>query len=214
MTASSREDTLTPHRGPGHYFERPNRHTGKETITKLYMHPISMTSGPVRLFIGESGIDVEEQAVNLFAGAHHQSLCVLINPNRLVPVLESEDFQLTESSVILKHLAAKIDSPTYPKGLQARVKINEIMDWLATNFYRDYAYGCIYQQIFPHTGGRATRSRSETAAWGKERAQVWLQTHNDHWLGDGRAYLCGEAISIADYFGIAPLDGLSELVED
>ena len=41
-----------------------------------------------------------------------------------------------------------------------------------------------------------------TVAWGKERAQNWLQILNDHWLGDGRPYVCGDTITIADYFGI------------
>jgi glutathione S-transferase len=169
------------------------------------MHPVSMTSRPVRLFIAESGIDVDEQVVDLFTGEHHQEPYVSINPNRLVPVLEDGDFRLTESSAILKYLADKIDSPAYPKDLQARAKVNEMMDWFNTNFYRDYAYGCIYSQIFPHHQRPSDEIQSGTVAWGRERAQGWLQILNDHWLGDGRAYLCGEAITISDYFDIALL---------
>ncbi len=117
---------------------------------KLYMHPVSMTSRPVRLFIAESGIDVEQQTIDLMTGEHHQEPYVSINPNRLVPVLDDGDLRLTESSAILKYLADKIDSPAYPKDLLARAKVNEMMDWFNTNFYRDYAYGWIYPQIFPH----------------------------------------------------------------
>ena len=82
---------------------------------KLYMHPVSMTSRPVRLFIAESGIDVDEQMIDLMTGEHYQEPYVAINPNRLVPVLDDGDFRLTESSAILKYLADKIDSPAYPK---------------------------------------------------------------------------------------------------
>jgi glutathione S-transferase len=82
---------------------------------KLYMHPVSMTSRPVRLFIAESGIDVDEQVVDLMAGAQHQEPFASINPNRMVPVLEDGDLRLTESSAILKYLADKIDSPAYPR---------------------------------------------------------------------------------------------------
>jgi glutathione S-transferase len=63
---------------------------------KLYMHPVSMTSRPVRLFIAESGIDVDEQVVDLMAGEHYEEPFSAINPNRLVPVLEDGDFRLTE----------------------------------------------------------------------------------------------------------------------
>ncbi len=64
---------------------------------KLYMHPVSMTSRPVRLFIAESGIEIEQQMIDLMAGEHHQEPFISINPNRLVPVLDDGDLRLTES---------------------------------------------------------------------------------------------------------------------
>jgi glutathione S-transferase len=104
---------------------------------KLYMHPVSMTSRPVRLFAADSGIALEEEVVDLLTGAHMQAPYSDINPNCLVPMLEDGDLKLTESSAILKYLADKIGSPAYPKDLKARAKVNEIMDWINTNFYRD-----------------------------------------------------------------------------
>jgi glutathione S-transferase len=65
-------------------------------------------------------------------------------------VLEDGDFRLTESSAILKYLADKVSSPAYPKDLKQRAKVNEMMDWLNTQFYREYGYGFIYPQIFPN----------------------------------------------------------------
>jgi glutathione S-transferase len=173
---------------------------------KLYMHPVSMTSRPVRLFIAESGIDVDEQMVDLMAGEHYEEPFTAINPNRLVPVLEDGDFRLTESSAILKYLADKIDSPTYPKGLRERAKVNEIMDWFNTNFYRDYAYGWIYPQLFPHHRRPTAEAHQATIAWGKERAKGWLRILNDHWLGPDKPYLCGARITIPDHFGGLPAD--------
>ena len=41
---------------------------------KLHMHPVSMTSRPVRLFIAENGIEVDEQLVDLMTGEHYQEL--------------------------------------------------------------------------------------------------------------------------------------------
>ena len=40
---------------------------------KLYMHPVSMTSRPVRLFIAENKIPVDEVTVDLFTGEHYRS---------------------------------------------------------------------------------------------------------------------------------------------
>jgi glutathione S-transferase len=78
---------------------------------KLYMHPVSMTSRPVRLFIAENGIKAEEQVVDLMTGEHVQPAFTAINPSQLVPVLEDGDLRLTESSAILKYLAEKTGSP-------------------------------------------------------------------------------------------------------
>jgi glutathione S-transferase len=167
---------------------------------KLYMHPVSITSRPVRLFIAENGIDVDEQIVDLMTGEHHQEPFASINPNRLVPMLEDGDLRLTESSAILKYLADKIDSPAYPKDLKQRAKVNEVMDWFNTNLYRDYGYGWIYPQLFPHHKRRSDEAQAATIAWGMERALVWLNLLNDYWIGP-KPYLCGDQITIADYFG-------------
>jgi glutathione S-transferase len=178
---------------------------------KLYMHPVSMTSRPVRLFIAENGIDVDEQMVDLMTGAHYQEPFASINPNRMVPVLEDGDFRLTESSAILKYLADKINSPAYPKDMKQRAKVNEVMDWFNTNFYRDYAYGWIYPQLFPHHRRPTDEVHQATIAWGKERAKGWLQVLNDYWLGPDKQYLCGDKITIADYFGVSLLT-LGEII--
>ena len=168
---------------------------------KLYMHPVSMTSRPVRLFIAENGIKVDEQVVDLMTGEHLQPAFAAVNPSKMVPVLEDGDLRLTESSAILKYLAEKIESPAYPKDLKQRAKVNEAMDWFNTNFYRDYAYGLYYPQLFPHHKRPTEEVQKATLEWARERAQNWLQILNDHIIGDKR-YLTGNNISIADYLGV------------
>jgi glutathione S-transferase len=41
--------------------------------------------------------------------------------------------------------------------------------------------------------------------------QVWLQVLNDYWLGPEKPYLCGDQITIADYFGVCLLT-LGEII--
>lgn len=178
---------------------------------KLYMHPVSTASRPVRLFIAESGIEVDEQVVDLMKGEHHQEPFASMNPNKLVPVLEDGDLRITESSAILKYLADKINSDAYPKDLGQRAKVNEVMDWFNTNFYRDFGYNLIYPQLFPHHRRPSEESQAATVNWGKERSERWLQILNDYWIGPDKLYLCGDRISIADYFGVA-LVTLGELI--
>ncbi len=178
---------------------------------KLYMHPVSMTSRPVRLFVAENKIPLEEQMVDLMTGEHYQEPFTAVNPNRLVPVLEDGDFRLTESSAILKYLADKFDLPSYPKDLKQRAKVNEMMDWFNTNFYRDFGYGMVYPQIFPHHKRPSAEAQEATIQWGMDRAKGWLTVLNDHWIGPRNAYLCGDQITIADYFGIGLLT-LGEII--
>jgi glutathione S-transferase len=178
---------------------------------KLYMHPVSMTSRPVRLFIAENKLDIEEQVVDLMTGEHLKEPYAAMNPNKLVPMIEDGDFRLTESSAILKYLASKFDLPSYPKDLKKRAKVDEMMDWFNTQFYRDFGYGLAYPQIFPHHKRPTDEIQEGTIAWGKERAHAWYTVLNDFWIGPRKQYLCGDEITIADYFG-ACLATLGEII--
>jgi glutathione S-transferase len=182
-----------------------------EDDMKLYMHPVSMTSRPVRLFMAEKGIKADEEVIDLMTGAHFQEPYASINPSKLVPMLDDDGFKLTESSAILKYLAEKFDLPEYPKDLKARAKVNEVMDWINTNFYREWAYGLCYPQLFPHMKRRSDEAHASTLEWGKEQTKRWLPVLNDHFLGPNNQYLTGNTITIADYFG-ACLVTLGELI--
>jgi glutathione S-transferase len=176
---------------------------------KVYYHPASTTSRPIMLFAAEEGADIEFKVVDLFTGEHCKDEYAAINPNRLVPLLEDGDFRLTESSAILKYLAEKLQSPTYPTDLKARARVNERMDWINTQVCRDFAYGFVYPQILPMHKRRSDEAQAATLAWGKERAKGWLTVLDRHLLGAGNRYLCGEQLTIADYFG-APFVALGE----
>ena len=176
---------------------------------KLYYHPVSTASRPVLLFAADSNIPLEHQVIDLMTGEHLKEPYEAINPNRLVPVLEDGDFRLTESSAILKYLADKYESPAYPKDLKKRARVNEMMDWLNTGFYRDFGYGLVYPQVFPHHRRRSDEAQGATLEWGKEKTKFWLHVLDERLLGTQRKYLCGDEITLADYLGA----GMVSLVE-
>jgi glutathione S-transferase len=178
---------------------------------KLYYHPVSTVSRPVVLFAMDSGIALDYQVVDLMSGEHMKPAYGEINPSRLVPVLEDGDFRLTESSAILKYLADKVDSPAYPKDLRKRARVNEMMDWLNTGFYRDFGYGLVYPQLFPHHKRRSDEAQAGAIDWGKQKARHWLGILDQHLLGSGRKYLCGDDLTIADYLG-AGMVSLGEVI--
>ena len=179
---------------------------------KLYMHPVSTATRPVRLFLAENNIPCEDEMVDILQGDHYKEPYASLNPSKLVPMLEDGDLRLTESSAILKYLADKYDLPSYPKDLRKRAKVNEMMDWLNTQFYRDFGYGLIYPQLFPHHKRRSDEAHAGAIAWGQEGSKKWLQVLNDYWIGPEKPYLCGDEITIADYFG-AGLVTIGELTD-
>jgi len=168
---------------------------------RLYYHPASTTSRIVQHFAMDQGIDLEYKVVDLFTGEHLKPEFARINPNCLVPVLEDGDFRLTESSAILKYLADKVGSPAYPKDLKARARVNEMMDWFNSNSYRDFAYGLIYPQTFPHHKRPNDEIQSGTLDWGKQKTHAWLKILDESLIGPKKAYLCGDTITLADYMG-------------
>jgi glutathione S-transferase len=166
---------------------------------KLYYHPISTTSRTIMLFAAENDIPLEMQVVDLFTGEHMKSAYAGVNPNCLVPALEDGDFVLTENSAILKYLADKVNSPAYPKDLKQRARVNERMDWTSTQLCVDFVYGLVYPQIFDSHKRRSDEAQAATLERAKARAQTWLKVLDQNVLGAANPYLCGPAITIADY---------------
>ena len=170
---------------------------------KLYFHPVSTTCRPIMMLAADSGIDLDYQVVDLFKGEHMQDSYSMINPCRQVPVLEDGDFHLTESSAILKYLAEKAGSPAYPSDPQARARVNERMDWFNTGLYRDLGYGLIYPQVLPDLRRPDDAVHAGTIAWGRDKANGWLRILDESFIGPANAYVCGNEVTIADYFGAA-----------
>lgn len=168
---------------------------------KLYCHPASTTSRAVMLFASEEGIDLDYRIVDLFTGEHLKPAYAALNPSCLVPVLEDGDFRLTECSAILKYLADESGSAAYPKPLRERAHVNEMMDWFNSNLYRDFAYGVVYSQVFPHHRRPSDEVQAGTIAWGREKARGWLRILDEHLLGPRKPFVCGERITLADYLG-------------
>jgi glutathione S-transferase len=178
---------------------------------KIYYHPASTTSRPLMLFANENGMKIDFQVVDLFTGEHYKPEYEAINPNHLVPVLDDGDFRMTESSAILKYLADKAGSAAYPTDLKQRARVNERMDWINTQLCRDLAYGLVYPQIFPHHKRQTEEAQKTTLAWAKERAAGWLKVMDAHLLGPRNAFLCGNEMTIADFYA-APFVALAEAV--
>jgi len=170
----------------------------------LYTNPVSTACRPVMQFCIEADIDCEFIPVDLMKGEQRQPAYLSMNPNGLVPTLEDDGFILTESSAILKYIADKAGHAAYPKDLKQRARVNELMDWFNTNFYRDYGYNLIYPQLFPHHKRRSDEAHAGAVDWGKAKSAAGLALLDEHYFPGPGPYLGGFAEpTIADYFGAA-----------
>ena len=63
-----------------------------------------------------------------------------------------------------------------------------------------------YENVVREVGDFLRKRRDEvvqagTVAWGKDKALTWLKVLDESLIGPRNAYLCGEAITLADYLG-------------
>jgi glutathione S-transferase len=155
------------------------------------------------MFCAEQDIAIETVIIDLFQGEHKGEAYLAVNPNGMVPAIDDDGFVLSESSAILKYLADKAGSPTYPKDAQARARINEIMDWFNTQFYREIAYHVVYPQVFPNHARATDELTRSIIDWGMGQIPALLATLDHGWVTfpGGGPYLTGADITIADYLG-------------
>lgn len=176
---------------------------------KLYFHPASTTSRVILLFAAEAGIELDFEVVDILSGAHLSGAYPSLNPKRLVPALDDNGFVLTESASILRYLANKTGSAAYPTDPQQRARVDEMIDYLNSDFYRDWGYNLIYPQLFPHHKREPEEAQQCTVSWGQARCRASL-TYLDSVLAN-RAWLAGDQRTIADFFG-AGLLSAGELI--
>ena len=174
---------------------------------KLYRFPGSTACRPVELFCAEAGIQYEAEDVDILTGKQYEPPYSQICPTGVVPTLVDGDLVLGESSAILKYLADKVGSPAYPKDLKQRAKVNEMLDWWNSNFYREYGYHFVYPQTLQHIKLDSEQGTKDLVARGQSNATRLLGVVDRHFLGDGRKFLCGNELTIADCLaaGILPI---------
>lgn len=200
-----------PDRRPAIPVGGPLKNDEGDPTMKLYYHPASTTSRAVMLGAAEMGVILNYETVDLASGEHLKAAYAAVNPNCLVPCLQDGDFRLTESATILRYLARTVKSPAYPSDLKLRARVDEAMDWVNSNLYKDLGYGLVYPQLFPHHRRPSDELQRGTLEWAQGKTRRWLQVLDTWMLGDSKTFMCGGDATIADYFG-ASIVSLLELI--
>jgi glutathione S-transferase len=166
---------------------------------KLYFHPASTVCRPVLLFAADANIKLETQPVNIFEGEQFKDAYRAINPFCKVPTLVDGGMKLTESDTILRYLAETNGSAAWPKDVAQRAHVSEMMDWWNTNLYPAFGYHFVYPQTLDHVKLTPAVANDALIQVGRKKAHELLTTLDATWLADGRPFLCGPSITLADY---------------
>lgn len=116
------------------------------------------------------------------------------NPNGLVPVIDDDGFVLWESNAICRYLAAKHQprGPLLPEDREARARVEQWMDWQATdlNFAWRYSFLAQVRRSPAHTDPAAIQASVES--W-----NGCMRLLDEHFQAGGQ-FVTGEFFTLAD----------------
>lgn len=118
---------------------------------------------------------------------------VALNPNAMVPVIEDGDFTLWESNSIIRYLANRYgDAALYPADAQARARVDQWIDWQATDLNQSWSYPfmALVRQSSAHQDAAALSAGC--AQWDKNMGILERQ------LAASGGFVAGEVFTLAD----------------
>lgn len=122
-----------------------------------------------------------------------------LNPHGRVPVLVDGDLAVWESSAIIRYLAAAYCSGTiWPEDVRARAEVDKWMDWSQSRLYPEN------NRLF----WRLVRTPEADQDAGKIAAGLALLNSHMEMVDtqlEGKRYLCGDALTMADIIAGATL---------
>ena len=116
-----------------------------------------------------------------------------LNPKGLIPVVIDDGAVLTESNAIVRYLAVKHGrTDLVPADALYRARIEEVMDWQATDL--NWSWRVAFHAIARKnpTIGTPEQVRASLAAWGA------MMTILERRLAAGGPYACGDTFTAAD----------------
>jgi glutathione S-transferase len=161
---------------------------------KAYIHPASPNCVAVLAAANEIGLALETETIDLFAGANLEPRFLTLNPNGFVPVLQDGDFILWETSAILQYLAARGASSLLPKDEATRADVMRWQLWSVAH-WQPALQSFIFENLFKRLKGMGPADPQilQNAAPRLAKNARILNS-----AVQGRAWLCGEHISVAD----------------
>ncbi|QYU66948.1 glutathione S-transferase N-terminal domain-containing protein [Leptolyngbya sp. 15MV] len=144
--------------------------------------------------------------VDLTRGEHKEPAFLALNPNGLVPLLQDGARVIWETTAITTHLALRAGSALWPREPERQVEVLRWFSWASDHFTR--AGGELYfEHLIKSRFGLGTPDAEaiDAATRRFRRYAAVLDAHLD-----GRAWLLGEAPTLADFHVAAALPYAAE----
>jgi len=116
-----------------------------------------------------------------------------LNPNAMVPVIQDGDFTLWESNTIIRYLATRYgDGGCYPAEAVARARVDQWIDWQATDLNRSWSYA--FMSLVRHS---PAHQDPQALAEGCAQWVHYMQILERQLAATG-AYVAGDRFTLAD----------------
>jgi len=163
---------------------------------RLHVFPPSPRAFKALVVAHHLGLDYELVLCDLTKGDQKSAAHTALNPNQRMPVLEDGGFQLWESNAIIQYLATKKrESGLLPADERARADVARWQFWESTTWDPACAI-LVFERVVKRffAGGEPDPAEVQKGLERFHRAAKVLDAHLR-----GRAYACGDRLTIADF---------------
>jgi len=163
---------------------------------KLYAIVGSPNSRKVLPVINHLGIDIDIEYLDLFAGDTKNPAYEAINPNTMVPTLVDGDLTLWESNAINQYLVDKSQNVhLFPHDISVRADIVRWQCWELAHF--NQAFGTLGFEAVAKPNFLNIQGDQAVIDLSKGQLSRFASVLNNHL--QGRSYMVGNSITLADY---------------
>jgi len=163
---------------------------------KLYAIVGSPNSRKALAVVHHTGIEVDIEYLDLFEGDTKKPAYLTLNPNGMVPTLVDGELKLWESNAIIQYLADKSgDDTLFPQNLAQRADIVRWQSWELAHF--NQAFGTLAFESVAKPNFMKMEGNEAVISGAREQLGRFASVLNEHM--QGRSYVVGDTITLADY---------------
>nr|AWX68893.1 glutathione S-transferase theta 1 [Heortia vitessoides] len=174
---------------------------------KLYYDLMSQPSRSLYILLKSVNCNFEPKYVDLRKAEHYSEEFSKVNRIQRVPVIDHDGFILSESVAIIKYLAREniIPEKLYPRDSKLQARVDEFLEWHHIGLRLHCAMYTRVMFLDPVLD-KSRKQDPKTAANYKGRMMDALETFDTKWLGQGREFIAGNTLTVADLFAASELE--------